>query len=46
MDYSIFETMIVLAFQSGNILEGYFKNNNYSVPQKTSSFDLVTTAYK
>ena len=46
MSYSIFETMILLAFQSGNILEEYFKNNNYSVSQKTSSFDLVTTADK
>ncbi len=46
MPYTIFETMSTLAFQSGNILEKYFENNNYSVSQKTSSFDLVTTADK
>jgi len=46
MSHSILETMITLAFQSGNILEEYFENHNYSISQKTSSFDLVTTADK
>ena len=46
MSHSILETMITLAFQSGNLLEEYFENHNYSISQKTSSFDLVTTADK
>jgi myo-inositol-1(or 4)-monophosphatase len=46
MAYSIFETMITIGFRSGDILREYFENHNYSISQKTSSFDLVTTADK
>ena len=46
MSYSIFETMITVGFRSGDILREYFENHNYSISQKTSSFDLVTTADK
>lgn len=44
MSYSIFETMISVAFRSGDILRKYFENHNYSISQKTSSSNLVTTA--
>ena len=44
MSHSIFETMISVAFRSGDILRKYFENYNYSISQKTSSSDLVTTA--
>ena len=46
MSHSILETMITVAFRSGDILRKYFENNNYSVSQKTNSFNLVTTADK
>jgi len=46
MSHSILETMITVAFRSGDILRKYFENNNYSISQKTNSFNLVTTADK
>ena len=36
--------MINLCCQSGDILSKYFKSCNYSITQKTTSFDLVTNS--
>jgi len=46
MTSSILEAMIVASLSGGNILRKYFERENFSVIQKSVSYDLVTNIDK
>ncbi|MFY9303426.1 MAG: hypothetical protein WBH59_08560, partial [Atribacterales bacterium] len=44
MSSDILETMIIASLAGGSILKKYFEEENFSVSQKSVSYDLVTSA--